>query len=257
MLLIASTNPALLSATGSKRASALFTSVYNLPGKKQADLPAFPVWSRYPLAGDIAGNGKKLLLLDDADGNNIAFGEDGIEARTIAAQSSRGRLVAVADVLGEGRVCLVTLENSGRTVMAYDRLNNPHFLGLLPSEYEGPVTPSDIDRDKRQDLLFGGRGYLNPKTGWVKFKYTPVKGAAAIPAVAADVMKLRRRQIAVVGAEKTKAGVVSDELLLFDKDGKLVHHERFGKPVIGLARIRKPDQDYLVVQFADRLLIYP
>jgi hypothetical protein len=230
------------------------TPVFSVAGEEVTKLPGFPLWSRYPLVGDVAGNGKKYLLLDDAAGNNVSYGRYGEAIRKITMQKSRGQLVAVGDVLGEGRECLITIEGGGRSVMAYDRLNNPHFIGTIPKMEDIAVTVSDVNRDKKQDIIFGAQGYLNAKSGWIPLKYKPAAKLPNLPVLSADVLKKGSRQI-IVASGKNEG--VADELLLFDKGGNLIHHERFARPIIGLARIRSPKQDYVCVQFEDRLLIYP
>lgn len=247
------------------------TPVYNIRGEKLTDLRGTAGWARFPLVGDMGGAGYRSLLLDKDATSNTAYGKFGKELRSIPGRQTRGDLIALADVLGEGRCCLVTLENRGRNLMAFDRLNKAHFLGSIKEQPECLYTASDIDRDKRQDIIFGSLGYYNIKRGWIPFKYKTKPAATFdIPAVTAEILANGERQIALVStgsdavkvkdakAKAAKQGdAIANELLLFDKDGKVVHQERFAKEILGLARLRTSKQEYLCLQFSDQILIYP
>lgn len=235
--------------------------VYDLSGRIVESLPALGGETSWGLlTGDMTGDGYDELVATGRDTyerytarGKVAFGLGGEEVWRLADEQWHGR-ATLGDVDGDGRAEFITtyknplkLEVHGvdqprDELTGWQRLGSPEFC-------------LDITGDGCDEVISPGLGFLNPSTAQlVEFEF-PESLSSSLAQVSGicccgDFSGNGRPDLAV-------ASRLDSWLALFDETGRCRYYEELGDCVFSMGRLRAGDQDYLALQLAGRLLIYP
>jgi hypothetical protein len=167
------------------------------------------------------------------------------------------------DVDGDGKAELLLTSIKPSRLVALRSDGTQISFPNAGSPFMTPLGSGRFGSTARDDVFFSS-GYLNATTGsMVPFGGPRAPGTAGNPPqdiwprpVLFDLPALGGRVLAMPASSlDTMRPVIS----LYDAGGQLVYREIFAAPalLLGAARLRAAGKEHLVLQFEDRVLIYP